>query len=602
MRKAVLGLLLLVFASFGQDVIIRQGVITGVAPPPPSPPPPAGGGVAGAGPYPGGYPGAPVAAAPETKPEDRGAVEGQVFDAATGEPLKKANLVLRRVDAPPNPGAPPPSYSLSTDDGGKFSMKDIDPGRYRLTVNRTGYVNAEYGARGPGRPGTTLTLGRAQVLKDLHIRMTPHAVISGRVLDADREPLAYVSVQAMRYRYINGRRQLTPGGQASTNDLGEYRIFGLPPGRYYLSAVARNTGPEMMFSADRSPQQAIEEGYVPTYYPGVTDPSGAAPLDVAAGSQLTGMELRLSKTRTVRVRGRVVNATGVQGRQTMVMLVPKDRSFIGSMMMGNGRAVVDPRGVFELRGVAPGSYVVTASLYDSNRSYVARYPIEVGSTNVEDVALTINQGFEIQGAIRIDGEATTNLSSVRVNLGPREPGVVMVGGFADGSVTEQGTFTLLNVNPDVYNVNVVGLPDGFYVKSVRVGQDNTDVRWTGLDLTRGPLGPLEVVISPKAGQVSGSVTNDKPAPVPGATVVLIPQEKERREAMQAYKTITTDQSGRFTLKNIEPGEYKLYAWEDMEPGAYMDPDLVKPVEGRGEAVSVQEGSSIDKQIKVIAAE
>jgi protocatechuate 3,4-dioxygenase beta subunit len=145
-------------------------------------------------------------------------------------------LILRRADLSPNSGGAPTSYSTATDVGGSFAMKDIDPGKYRLSVNRIGFVAGEYGARGPLQSGTTLSLARGQHLQGADFRLTPHAVITGRVVDEDGEPVANAQVQAMRYRYTQGRKQLQPFGGSSTNDLGEYRMFGLAPGRYYLSA------------------------------------------------------------------------------------------------------------------------------------------------------------------------------------------------------------------------------------------------------------------------------------------------------------------------------------------------------------------------------
>jgi hypothetical protein len=157
----------------------------------------------------------------QSQPEDLCSIEGQVFNAASGEPVRKANLVLRRVNTGP---AAPGNYSYSTasDAAGKFVMKDIEPGQYRLTVDRAGFVNMEYGARSPGRGGTILSLSRAQSLKDLVFRLTPHGVIAGRIVDQDGEPVARVFVQLARYRYIQGRKQLGLWSDlAFSNDLGE---------------------------------------------------------------------------------------------------------------------------------------------------------------------------------------------------------------------------------------------------------------------------------------------------------------------------------------------------------------------------------------------
>jgi hypothetical protein len=534
--------------------------------------------------------------APETKPEDRCAIEGQILSSTTGEPVKKANLILRRADVTPSQGNYPASYTTVTDAAGNFSMKDLDPGKYRLSVNRTGFVNGEYGARGPMRPGTTLSLEPKQHLQGIVFRLIPHAVIVGRVVDEDREPVAYAAVQTMRYRYNQGKKQLMPFGSGSTNDLGEYRIFGLAPGRYYISATYRGGMMMEMMSEDRSANRQPDEDYAPAYYPGTTDPATAATVNVAAGAQLRGVDFTLSKIRTIRIKGRVINATGSGRNQARLYLTPRDQS--GYFSMGRP-AMSDPSGAFEVRGVTPGSYSLVASIYDNDKSFSARQAIDAGSSNIENINLTIRPGVELSGSVRVDGQSTASLSNLRAGLRPRDPNMMMMGS-SGGSVKEDGTFTLSNVGAEHFNVVMTGLPDGFYVKSIRSGDD--DILTAGLDLSRGPAGRIEITLSPSAGQVDGAVQNDKQQPATGATVVLIPQQAERRDQMSYYKTATTDQYGKFTAKNVDPGEYKVFAWEDMEYGAYMDPELVKPVESLGEAVTVRENSKENLQLKLIPAE
>src|SRR5260370_31425308 len=189
-------------------------------------------------------------AATRSAPEELCAIQGQVLNTATGEPLKKANLNLQRTDMTPDMMSMPTSYSTSTDASGKFAMKDIEPGKHRLSVTRNGFVATSYGARGPNRPGTTLSLSRGQNLKDVMFRLTPHGVVMGRVVDEDGEPVPYVRVQLMTYRYQQGRKQLSFAGGGSTDDLGDYRIFGVAPGKYFLSATANNQ--TVAFAQDRS--------------------------------------------------------------------------------------------------------------------------------------------------------------------------------------------------------------------------------------------------------------------------------------------------------------------------------------------------------------
>ena len=169
----------------------------------------------------------------------------------------------------------------------------------------------------------------------------------------------------------------------------------------------------------------------------------------------------------------------------------------------------------------------------------------------------------------------------------------------NGTVNENGRFTLPNAQPDRYDVTVAGLPDGFYVQSIRMEQ--VDALESGLDLTRGAAGSLQIVVSGKAAQVEGAVTNEKQEPVAGSTVVLLPASEKRREQFQFHKTVNTDQHGHFILKGLEPGEYKLFAWEDIENGAWMDPEVLRPTESKGKTITLRESSRESVDLRVIPA-
>ncbi len=525
---------------------------------------------------------APTLPQPETKPEDLCSIEGHVL-SADGAPLKKATVVMNRTDFVPSPNTLPPSYTTTTDASGIYAMKRIEPGKYRITVTRNGYVTATYGARGPGRPGTTLTLNRAQSVKDIDFKLTPHGVVTGRIVDEDGEPVPNTMVQLLRTQYLQGRKQLTVANTATTNDLGEYRVFGLAPGKYFLSATARSAAAMASMAEDRSANAGTEEDFVPTYYPGTTDSATAAPIDVAPGAQVNGIGLTLSKARTVHVRGRVVNNAGGRGMIQLLVLPRTTTGLIASLRSNR----VDARGTFDVRGVVPGSYSLYATVNDENRTYSTRMPVEVGGSNLENITLAINPGVDITGTARMENDAKQDLSNVYVRLTPREQGSILFGNMASGRLKEDNSFTLQNAGADVFNLMVTGLPDGCYVKSIRAGE--LDIQAAGLDLSRGAPRPIDIVISPNAGTVGGSVQNPNTnQPAQGATVVLVPQEAERRQQQEYYKTVNTDQTGAFTLKNVVPGEYKAFAWEDVEPGSYMDPDLIKGVESKGESVTVRE--------------
>ena len=520
-------------------------------------------------------------------------VSGRVLNAANNEPVRRAGLTLRRTDNPAGGSEMQASYITVTDDHGRFAMKDIEPGKYNFSATRAGFADTEYGARRPGRPGVTLSLDAGQQLAGVVFRMTPHAVIAGRILDTDGDPIQGVQITTVRYQYNMGKRQLLPSNHATTDDLGEFRLFGLAPGRYYLQANYRDP-PGLMPAARTSPKTA-EESFAPTYYPGATDIANATALELAAGTQLRGVDFALSRVRTASVRGHLNAPPGVNRQMVMIMLMPRDSAYWTGMRRARA---MDMQGAFEVAGVSPGSYNVTAFIQDGKRTLSANQHIDVGGGNLEDVTLNLSAGSELAGQLRFEGRTPPSLTGVDVGLDEFAGYEFRFGPRPNAEVKEDGSFTLTNIAGEVYRARVRGLPDGYYLKSARLGDD--EVKDTGIDATREIAGPLLLTVSSRAGQIEGVVLNAREQPVPGAAVVLVPEPK-KRERYDEFTHVTTDQYGRYTIKTIVPGEYKLFAWEDMEPGEYMDPEFLKPVEERGSAISIHEGSREVSDLKLIPA-
>ena len=546
--------------------------------------------------------------APAVKPEDKCEVKGTVVNSMTGEPLKKAHLSLRPIGQ--QDGMP---YGTTTDAGGHFLLDDVDPGRYSLLASRNGFVTQQYSRDGAARRATTLTLAAGQKMTDVIFKLTPQAIIAGHIVDEDGEPLAGVTVQTMRVGYArDGKKQLMPGAGAATNDLGEYRIRGLAPGKYFLAAIYRSAGmnsydlPERITGGSEA-QQAADEGYPTTYYPNATRAESAAQIEIGPGSQIQGIDMRLIRTRTAHIRGRVVNVPSRFAQNMMVQLLPRDMTFARMGIQNIARAAGNG-GTFELRGVAPGSYVLSAFSNNDVEALRARMPIEVGASNIDKIELTLMPGVEIAGRLVVEGQPNpaagvtgpnANSTNPRpyVSLMPKASS--MMGGPGT-QVKEDLAFKLDHVSREPYDIGVGGLPEGYYLKSVRIGdQDVTD---TGVDFTEAaPAGEIVVIVSANGGQIDGTVQNEKSEPAAGATVVLIP-EASRRSSNYLYKRVGTDQNGHFTIKGVKPGEYKVFAWEDVENGAYQDPDFLKPLESKGEAVSIKESAHESVQVKVIPVE
>jgi hypothetical protein len=527
------------------------------------------------------------------KPEPPAKLQGRITNATTGEPLKRASIML--MPAEPRPDSTP--YSTSSDASGAFAMSDIVPGKYRLWAERTGYVRQEYGARGSNLMGSTISVGPGQELAKLEFRLQPHAVIAGRVTDEDGEPLSNVQVQTMTYRYMQGKRQLTPSGGSSTNDLGEYRIFGLPPGRFYLNATLRNSG-MMMNAVDRTAgarSNELELGYAPTYYPGTNDPRGAVLIPVAAGKPVTNMDIRLVRTPTVRVRGRITNANISPMMRPMIMLMPRDSGFM--MFDRNASTARSTDGRFELRGIAPGAYYLIAQIFSDNERQFARVPVDVGNTDIEGIELALSPGQEVAGTIQVDGNVQVDPSTIRVFLESRE--FSPMGGGNAATVKSDGTFVIRSVAADTYRVRVMGPQNQFYVKSVSLGQQ--EAKDGEITLVHGTAQAMSVLVSTAGGQITGLVKGAADAPAPGAMVVLVP-DMTKRQRQDLYKFAAADQYGKFTLTSIAPGDYTLFSWDTVEMGQWSDPDFLQQYETKGKSISIREHAKETADLALIRNE
>lgn len=260
------------------------------------------------------------------------------------------------------------------------------------------------------------------------------------------------------------------------------------------------------------------------------------------------------------------------------------------------------QGQFEFRGLAPGSYLLTAMIVDGQTRYIGRQQVDVGSDHIDNAVLTIAPGLEVPGNLNVEGpgSATFDRSLVRLFLTPASSAAMIFGSLSSDRLKEDGSFRIVNVSADRYQIRATGLPDGYYVKSVRIGNQLAEDDF--VDLTSGAVPTIHINVAEGAPQVNGTVTNDKQEPSSGATVVLIPEKESRRSRQEFVKVASTDQHGRFTVKNLDPGDYRIYAWEDIEHGSWMDPDVINPVESKGKKLTLKERGNETVALRVIRSE
>jgi protocatechuate 3,4-dioxygenase beta subunit len=538
----------------------------------------------------------------------KGGISGQVVNAKTGAPLKKATIRLNMVMNPnargPVPAPlPPPGpgqaaameammaqmqqlqglaaqgtrmmKTADTDEQGHFNFTGLDSGKYRLSAERQGFLRQSYGERKYSGGGTPIVVGDGQIVKDIQFRMNPQAVVTGKVLDEDGEPMVNVQVRAHRYVYQGGKHVWGQVANATTSDIGEFRLPDLQPGRYLVSANPRSNrvNPLQQRNEPMSPDPDLT--YATTYYPSTTTSATAMPIDVGAGGEIRGIDIRPVKTRVWRVRGRVLGmdtAGGGRGRAIQVAITPVEGPTSSQQMT----TVRPPEGTFELRNVPPGSYILHAQTQGNGQMYAASMPVQVTASHVDGLTLQLATGGDLQGSVKIvDSTTPVELKNLSINLRPTGNEGFGMGGPGRARVSEDLKFTIKGVPPMKLAVNVSGIPNTCYLKSVTFG--GRDIPSDGLDMSAG--GPVEVTISAAAAQIDAVVLDKDSKGVVNAVVAIVPPQGNPI-------VMTTDDNGILSAKGLKPGDYKLLAWEDVEQGAPYDPEFLRQYEKKMKSVKV----------------
>lgn len=554
------------------------------------------------------------------EPTQKIRVEGTIL-SLNGDLVRKATVRLQGGAS--QPGQPPTSYIETTDSAGKFVFDDVAPGRYMLSAEKPGFVTARYGARSNTllSPGTQLNLTPGMAMKDLAIKMTPQGVIAGKVVDQDGDPVISVQVQAMRFAYIGGRKQLQPASGTSTNDLGEYRLINLPPGNYFISATD-NRRPTQ-FGTQERPGRAgtLQEGNITTYYPNGADISSAVAVDVAAGAETRGADIRLLQAKVYTVRGKTADASGVPLTAFLQLMRKDSGSNLPAFMNGGGGSQLQ-NGTFEFRGIVSGTYVlqlvqVIAVNGNQPADLTGRIEVTVGDSDIDNLVLPLVPHPEITGTVTLeDGDLATLIKPAQNTPGAtvsgnavRPPGRLALmllptegfptSGTSPAQVKEDGTFLFSGVGLGKYALNLNSLPQGTYLKSARfAGQDVTKAL---IDTTSGTGGKLELVLSSKSADITGSVHNDKGEARSGVMVTLWPKIPDAGP-LGGARPAMTDQSGGFQFKGLAPGDYYVAAWEEVDPGLFQSTDFLNHFTSEATSITLSESGHENREVKIVPAD
>ena len=494
--------------------------------------------------------------------DQTGGITGIVRDAVTHLPLRKATITLNPTQFI---GAQPSNFgpqSAVTDVTGTFSIDNLVPGKYQMMIQHQNYPQ---GRNGGIRKSVTISAG--EKAGPIEVELIPAASISGRILDEDGDPLNGCSVQA---HPADHPEQGAQGGNGSPGPgaEGEYRLYGIPPGKYVLTARCNAAAFQARpFSAGPDPPPSL--AYPMQYYPLATEAKSAQVIELTPGSERSGVDFRMRPAAVTFVRG-VFSPPGSSMSDLNVQMIPADSA--GPRGGGAVRQMMNnPSGDYvQLQQVFPGSYFIVAT-EGAEDGVGAMQRVEVKDRPVETV-IELKRAIDITGTIEIEGNQNGKVLPNQIQL-------LLIPEYWVGRVSQRQTqanddwsFTLKSVLPAMWRVRVN--VQGAFLKSASLG--STDVTESPLDLSSGTAEPLKLVLSTNTATISGT------AP-PGQMIWL---QKDDPTVFLGRNATQVDPSGQFNFKSVAPGKYHVILADSGDA-----PD------NGGKEVTVHEGETVSVEIK-----
>lgn len=524
-------------------------------------------------------------------------IRGRVVRADTGAPLPGTQIVL----------GGPTVHTATTDDDGRYELAGLPAGRFVLSAFRDGMTLA-YGQRRAFDQGGPITLADGQTLSRIDFAWPGGGVIVVRAVDEYGDPVAGLQVRVERYQYGPGGRQLAtfPMGPSqnpflTTNDLGEQRVFGLPPGEYVVSARIQ---PRQLTPGAAGAQDG-GSAFLPTYYPGTADVAEAQTIAVGASQEVTA-QFAMVPGRMARISGVVMNSRGRPAAGSSVGLATVTATTSGVTPGG----VVAANGSFSVGNVPPGDYYLRVRPQGMGNpgDEVASLPISVRAADLTGLQLTTRPGTTIRGRVDWDGSAPRPAGDARVSTTSAAPRLGPVGSeltitYLDpenGTVREDGTFELGGIVGHV--LFRVGPPTPRWMLR-EVTANGVDITDTGVDAaTLGGDTRLRIVLTDRVTELSGSVRDTRGEPVTSYVLVLLPREPmDGMGAARFTRSVRPDQRGAFHVAALPPGRYVAAAFAALEQGREWDPALQQTVRDTGRAFTLAEGERLSLDLDTLTA-
>jgi uncharacterized protein (DUF2141 family) len=505
-----------------------------------------------------------------------GIIEGYVLRARTEPP---APLVDARLDLGD-------SRIARTDSSGRFIFSALPPGRYRLRVTKDGFVRQEYPHSAMDAPGIPIELGVGQQIRNVVFKLDTAPTISGVIRDQSNSVVAGVVVQALRRGFnARGSRSVTLVASARTDDRGAYRLYWLDPGEYVIGAFP-----------EASPDQPSGRSNGPTYFPGFAELGDARVIRMDT-RDANGIDFRLVQHDPTTVYGSTISVTTNSVVAAQITLIPPEDSGGVAQYQGQSRL---PEGGYSIRGVVAGTYIFSAktAMESFATRIIVRPPTPFTTPNLR-VNAELNPGVEVPGRALFTSETAIDIRRARVELTETQ---LSLPDPEPAAIAQDGRFVFKAVQPGVYALNVADLPGDLYLRAAF--QAGADVLEKLIPIGWGPqnmLGPLEIQIGTDGSHMTGSVVNRANAPSAGALITLVP-EGDARLSPDRYRAAISGSDGSFRLQGIAPGDYRLFAWEDLEPNAYLNVEFMRAYLDLGTPLRIAPKQSATVSIRLIESD
>lgn len=516
------------------------------------------------------------------EPAGTAVMRGVVLAADTGAPLRRADV---RAFGAGGRG----TALATTDDNGRFDLTGLLAGRYTLMASKGGFVTLQYGQRRPAERGTPIDLGAGQVLEKLVLALPRGGVIAGRITDEFGEPAVGVQVQVLRYAFAPGGRRLQPAGRMdATDDQGSFRLYGLNPGDYYVSATLRSG---LMMTMDGRPAPEGRQGYAPTYYPGTPSRADAGRITVGVGQEVGGISFALAPTRVARVSGRVVGLTGDRANAFVMARLDDGVGFGGGMQAGGQ---VDEDGEFHIASLPPGRYLLQVQPRGGREEdeLVGLATVTVAGTDLSNVVIAMQRPGTIAGRIEFEGGTPATVRPSQVRVFPNAVDPASPRAFMSGPPQTRDDFTFVArgaLGPVLLQPNA---PPGWHLKSVTLdGEDITD---TPIALVPGTnVTGVRVLLTQAVTTVSGSVRDARGDTVLDASIVVFPDDEAKWSVNTRHiRTARPDTEGRFEITGLPPAaNYRIVAVQGLEDGQAYDPEFLASVRDRSDRLALTQGEA-----------